>query len=56
MVKSYGMSEKVGFRVYSSPENPEIHASKEEYSPNTTELIDSEVKRLLEVNVLIIQC
>ncbi|XP_076168366.1 ATP-dependent zinc metalloprotease YME1L [Ptiloglossa arizonensis] len=48
MVKSYGMSEKVGFRVYSSPENPEIHASKEEYSPNTTELIDSEVKRLLE--------
>ncbi|XP_014300688.1 ATP-dependent zinc metalloprotease YME1L isoform X1 [Microplitis demolitor] len=45
MVKNYGMSEKVGFRS-------EIKNSRQEntsdYSPNTTEIIDSEVKRLLQ--------
>ncbi|XP_034946205.1 ATP-dependent zinc metalloprotease YME1L isoform X2 [Chelonus insularis] len=44
MVKTYGMSEKVGFRS-------DTRSSREEslqYSPSTTELIDAEIKRLLQ--------
>jgi ATP-dependent metalloprotease len=41
MVKVYGMSEKVGFRVHGDP----VDSS---YSTSTTELIDNEVKRLLQ--------
>ncbi|XP_076633692.1 ATP-dependent zinc metalloprotease YME1L [Colletes latitarsis] len=47
MVKSYGMSEKVGFRAYSDNTGQEYNSSKE-YGPSTNELIDNEVKRLLQ--------
>ncbi|XP_015110977.1 ATP-dependent zinc metalloprotease YME1L1 isoform X2 [Diachasma alloeum] len=40
MVKHYGMSEKAGFRSQ--------YEEKPEYSPNTNEVIDGEVKRLLQ--------
>ena len=45
MVKIYGMSEKVGFRVHKDP-GPETAVI---YSSGTKELIDNEVKRLLQV-------
>ncbi|XP_044003272.1 ATP-dependent zinc metalloprotease YME1L [Aphidius gifuensis] len=45
MVKNYGMSEKVGVRAERESNNNE---SGSDYSPNTTELIDGEVKRLLQ--------
>ncbi|XP_053981635.1 ATP-dependent zinc metalloprotease YME1L-like isoform X1 [Hylaeus volcanicus] len=47
MVKSYGMSEKVGFRAYSDSKKLESFGTSE-YGPSTNELIDSEVKRLLQ--------
>ncbi|XP_011305303.1 ATP-dependent zinc metalloprotease YME1L1 isoform X3 [Fopius arisanus] len=40
MVKNYGMSEKAGFRTQ--------YEEKPEYSPSTNEVIDGEVKRLLQ--------
>ncbi|XP_015597301.1 ATP-dependent zinc metalloprotease YME1 homolog isoform X1 [Cephus cinctus] len=46
MVKSFGMSEKVGFRAHYN-KNRDYNGSSE-YSPMTNELIDSEVKRLLQ--------
>ena len=45
MVKLYGMSEKVGFRVHNDYDKREYVS----YSTSTKELIDSEVKRLLQV-------
>lgn len=42
MVKNYGMSDKVGVRLYDSKKNTD-------YAPSTTEMIDNEVKRLLQV-------
>ncbi|KAK0166000.1 hypothetical protein PV328_004463 [Microctonus aethiopoides] len=45
MVKNYGMSEKVGFRASTRSSNDE---SSLEYSPSTTEVIDAEIKRILQ--------
>lgn len=45
MVKSYGMSDKVGFRTYSDSND---NYTNSEYAPSTKELIDNEVKRLLQ--------
>jgi len=50
MVKIYGMSEKVGFR--SIMENKKLFGSGNTYAPSTNELIDNEVKRLLQVNLM----
>lgn len=47
MVKKYGMSEKVGFRVHK--DRVEYGDDDGSYSSSTKELIDSEVKRLLQV-------
>lgn len=46
MVKIYGMSEKVGFR--SIVENKKLFSNGSTYAPSTNELIDNEVKRLLQ--------
>lgn len=43
MVKNYGMSDKVGVRLYDARKN-------NDYAPSTTETIDNEVKRLLQVS------
>jgi ATP-dependent metalloprotease len=48
MVKSFGMSDKVGFR--SIMENKDFFGSSTTYAPSTNEIIDNEVKRLLQVN------
>lgn len=47
MVKSYGMSEKVGFRVHRD-------MSRAGYSTSTRETIDNEVKRLLQVRISVL--
>ena len=44
MVKSYGMSDKIGVRVFPQGE----HAISEPLSPQTQELLDQEVKRILQ--------
>lgn len=49
MVKIYGMSEKVGFR--SIIENKKFFGNSNTYAPSTNEIIDNEVKRLLQVNI-----
>ncbi|XP_012230765.1 ATP-dependent zinc metalloprotease YME1L [Linepithema humile] len=46
MVKSYGMSDKVGLR--SMIENKKLFSNDNTYAPSTNELIDNEVKRLLQ--------
>ncbi|XP_029663081.1 ATP-dependent zinc metalloprotease YME1 homolog isoform X3 [Formica exsecta] len=46
MVKNYGMSEKVGFR--SIIENKKLFGNNNTYAPSTNELIDNEVKRILQ--------
>ncbi|XP_011645152.1 ATP-dependent zinc metalloprotease YME1 homolog isoform X1 [Pogonomyrmex barbatus] len=46
MVKIYGMSEKAGFR--SIVENKKLFDNSNTYAPSTNELIDNEVKRLLQ--------
>ncbi|XP_014478773.1 PREDICTED: ATP-dependent zinc metalloprotease YME1 homolog [Dinoponera quadriceps] len=46
MVKNYGMSEKVGFR--SIVENKKLFSNDNSYAPSTNEVIDNEVKRLLQ--------
>ncbi|KAJ8679405.1 hypothetical protein QAD02_015192 [Eretmocerus hayati] len=43
MVKKFGMSEKVGFRVHE-----DSHNGSESYSSGTKELIDNEIRRLLQ--------
>lgn len=45
MVKYYGMSDKVGFRTYRDSKD---NFSNSEYAPSTNEVIDNEVKRLLQ--------
>ncbi|XP_076379352.1 ATP-dependent zinc metalloprotease YME1L isoform X3 [Megalopta genalis] len=47
MVKTYGMSEKVGFRAHGDL-NKRNYSIGNEYGPSTNELIDNEVKRLLQ--------
>lgn len=49
MVKNYGMSEKVGFR--SIIENKKFYSNGTTYAPSTNEVIDNEVKRILQVNL-----
>ncbi|XP_072755645.1 ATP-dependent zinc metalloprotease YME1L isoform X1 [Anoplolepis gracilipes] len=46
MVKNYGMSEKVGFR--SITENKKLFSNNNTYAPSTNEVIDNEVKRILQ--------
>ncbi|XP_032671789.1 ATP-dependent zinc metalloprotease YME1L [Odontomachus brunneus] len=46
MVKTYGMSEKVGFRFMA--ENKTLFSNDNSYAPSTNEIIDNEVKRLLQ--------
>ncbi|RWS08736.1 ATP-dependent zinc metalloprotease YME1-like protein [Dinothrombium tinctorium] len=46
MVKDFGMSEKVGVRTFDEDKNSLI--VKNELSDNTAEMIDSEIKRLLQ--------
>ena len=47
MVKEWGMSEIVGFRTIESSNNSLVVVN--DLSPETSELIDSEIKRLLQV-------
>lgn len=49
MVKMYGMSEKVGFRTQSQTES--YFGNGNDYSPGTADLIDAEVKRILQVKL-----
>lgn len=51
MVKTFGMSDKVGFRAHGDFKRLEFGSSGSEYGPSTNELIDNEVKRLLQVNL-----
>lgn len=48
MVKLYGMSEKVGLRWHVESDSELKNGN--EYSSQTKEAIDTEVKRLLQVN------
>ncbi|XP_023288984.1 ATP-dependent zinc metalloprotease YME1 homolog isoform X2 [Orussus abietinus] len=48
MVKKYGMSEKVGFRAHKDPNSSYSVNNGSDVSPGMSELIDSEVKRLLQ--------
>ena len=48
MVKTFGMSDKVGFRAHGDFKRLEFGSSGSEYGPSTNELIDNEVKRLLQ--------
>lgn len=50
MVKELGMSEKVGLRTH-EPQSNEL-MSFNEFSPSTIELIDSEIKKIMQVNNL----
>lgn len=47
MVKELGMSEKVGFRTVEQNSSSLIVVN--DLSPQTAELIDSEIKRILQV-------
>jgi len=49
MVKEYGMSEKVGVRTHESSHNQLWIYN--DISPATNELIDSEIKKLLQVKI-----
>ena len=54
MVKKYGMSEKVGVRVFDEEMVPTLYGTtvptNTHTSVNTTELVDSEIRRLLQVS------
>jgi ATP-dependent metalloprotease len=47
MVKEWGMSEKVGFRTIEQSSGSLVVVN--DLSPQTAELIDSEIKRILQV-------
>lgn len=47
MVKEWGMSEKVGFRTIEQSSGSLVVVN--DLSPQTSELIDSEIKRILQV-------
>lgn len=47
MVKQWGMSDKVGFRTHESESNSLVVVN--DLSPQTAELIDTEIKTILEV-------
>lgn len=47
-MKNFGMSEKVGFRSIVE-NNKKYFGNDNSYAPSTNEVIDNEVKRLLQV-------
>lgn len=49
MVKELGMSDKVGLRTHESQSNELM--SFNDLSPATNELIDNEIKRIMQVNM-----
>lgn len=49
MVKEWGMSEKVGFRTIEQNSNSLVVVN--DLSPQTAELIDGEIKKILQVSV-----
>lgn len=49
MVKVYGMSEKVGLRYYGKEDDRDIFSAGKDMAPSTTEAIDSEIKKILQV-------
>ena len=49
MVKEWGMSEKVGFRTIDNNSNSLVVVN--DLSPQTAELIDSEIKQILQVGI-----
>jgi len=49
MVKDWGMSEKVGLRTHDG--NNSGYVMVNEFSPNTNDQIDSEIKRIMTVSV-----
>lgn len=51
MVNSYGMSEKVGFSFRRGNGGDGYQPG-----PSTSDLVDNEVKRLLQVNFVVTQC
>lgn len=52
MVKEWGMSEKVGFRTIEQSSSSLVVVN--DLSPHTTEQIDSEIKRILQVFPVIV--
>jgi ATP-dependent Zn protease len=51
MVKDWGMSEKAGLRTHDG--NNSGHVVVNELSPSTNDLIDSEIKRIMTVSMLL---
>ena len=49
MVKMYGMSDKVGLRYYGRDEDRDILSAGKDVGPATAEVIDTEIKRILQV-------
>lgn len=50
MVKVYGMSEKVGLRYYGKEDDQSVFGGGgKDLSPTTAEVIDSEIRRILQV-------
>jgi ATP-dependent metalloprotease len=47
MVKEWGMSEKVGFRTHENESNSLVVVN--DLSPQTADVIDSEIKAILQV-------
>ncbi|OQV16111.1 ATP-dependent zinc metalloprotease YME1-like protein [Hypsibius exemplaris] len=48
MVKMYGMSDKVGLRYYGREEERDILSAGKDVGPATAEIIDTEIKRILQ--------
>lgn len=51
MVKELGMSDKVGLRTHESQSNEIMNFN--DLSPATNELIDNEIKRIMQVTIFI---
>ena len=55
MVKTYGMSERVGVRVFNQEMVPTLYGTSvptsTSTSPATAELLDNEIKRYLNVSI-----
>lgn len=52
MVKEWGMSEALGLRTYEG--NAKAYFNVNELSPNTTDQVDVEIKKILQVKEFII--
>lgn len=48
MVKEWGMSDKVGLRTFDQENNALVKVN--DLSPATTEVLDSEIKKILQVS------